>query len=246
MEARVLAALDVGSEERFLITSVGAEEHRHCSERVRVLATAELLAAPKESYMHLLPPMFTVPFFLLAVLFVVAYLGTLGFLAVWAGSPYAKRTIKCPKSDQDCEIELDRKHALLSTLEGKRELCVKTCEQWPEQADCAQACVLQIEPSPAVLARIFSQWYEGKSCARCMTRLQPEDWDHGHVAVLCGGQLVELREVPLEKLPQALVGCVPLCIGCHEQELANLPTPEMFFRYDPRAVEVLDDPKYHN
>ena len=97
--------------------------------------------------MNLLPPMFTVPFFLLGVLFVVAYLGTLGFLAVWSGSPYAKRTIKCPKSDQDCKIELDRKHALLSTLEGKRELCVKTCEHWPEQADCAQACVLGISDS---------------------------------------------------------------------------------------------------
>jgi hypothetical protein len=196
--------------------------------------------------MQLLPPIFSLPFLLLGITFAVGYLGALVFVAVRAGSPYDKRTIKCPANDVDCEVEVDREYALLSLLEGERELRVKSCDRWPENAECGQQCVAQIEPSPAVLARIFSEWYAGKSCARCMNRLQKQDWDHGHVAVLSAGQLVELREIPLEKLPQALAGCVPLCINCHEEELARQPSPEMFFRYDPRAYEMVDDPKYHN
>jgi hypothetical protein len=196
--------------------------------------------------MHVFPPIFTLPFLLLGLVFVVAYLGALAFMAAYAGSPYAKRTIKCPADNADYEVEVDRSRALLSLMEGEREIRVRSCERWPEHETCGQECMVQIDPSPAVLARIFSQWYEGKSCARCMNPLKKEDWDHGNVAVLSAGHLVELREIPLEKLPQALVGCVPLCIDCHEEALANLPTPEMFFRYDPRALEMVDDPKYHN
>jgi hypothetical protein len=196
--------------------------------------------------MNLLPPMFSTPFLILGVTFVFAYFGLLFFLGVRFGSTYSRRTIVCPDAGTECDVQLDRKTGILSTFQGTRELRVKQCDRWPEKAACGQECVVQIEPSPAVLARIFSQWYEGKSCARCMRALQPEDWNHGHVAVLSAGQLVELREVPLEKLPQALVGCVPLCLNCHEEELASQPTPDMFFRYDPRALETVDDPKYHN
>jgi hypothetical protein len=196
--------------------------------------------------MQVFPPMFTLPFLLLGILFVVVYLSALAVLAAHAGSPYDKRTIKCPDNNADYEVEVDRARALLSTMQGERELRVKTCERWPERATCGQECMVQIEPSPAVLARIFSQWYEGKKCARCMNALQRDDWDHGNVAVFSAGQLVELRDIPLEKLPQALVGCVPLCLSCHEEELARLPSPELLFRYDPRALEMVDDPKYHN
>jgi hypothetical protein len=205
-----------------------------------------MVPAPKESKMHLLPPFFTLPFFVLAALFVFTYLGALAFLAVHSGSPYAKRIVTCPETGADCEMEVDRPRAVLSVLDGKRDLRVKSCERWPEKKNCGQECMVQVESSPAVLARIFSQWYEGKNCARCMNLLEREDWDHGHVAVLSGSQLVELREIPLDKLPQALVGCVPLCINCHEEELARQPSPEMFFRYDPRALEQVDDPKFHN
>jgi len=196
--------------------------------------------------MHVAPPAFTLPFLIMCALFVVAYLGTLAFIAAWTGSPYRKRTVTCPETNAPCELEVDGKHAVLSILEGHRELRVKSCDRWPEKQDCGQECTLQIEPSPAILAKVFSQWYDGKSCARCFNPLGREDWDHGHVAVLAAGQLVELREVPLEKLPQALVGCQPLCIACHEEVLANLPTPEMFFKYDPRSYEMVDDPKFHN
>jgi hypothetical protein len=196
--------------------------------------------------MHLLPTNLLMPMIVLAALFAVAYLAALTFIAAWTGSPYRKRTIQCPENHTSCDIEIDRKQAILTSLQGQRDLCVKSCDRWPEKQGCGQECVMQIEPSPSVLARIFSQWYDGKHCARCNNQLSRDDWDHGHVAVLSAGNLVEMREIPLEQLPQALVGCVPLCIRCHEEELAKQPTPEMFFKYDPRAFEMVDDPKFHN
>ena len=196
--------------------------------------------------MHLLPSNLLMPLLFLAAFFALAYLATLAFIAAWVGSPYKKRKIVCPETNTECDVQIDRKQAIFSTLNGQRELCVETCDRWPEKEGCGQECMVQIEPSPAVLARIFSQWYDGKNCVRCHNPLQKEDWDHGHVAVLSAGHLVELREIPLEKLPQALVGCEPLCIHCHEEELAKQPTPDMFFRYDPRAIDVVDDPRFHN
>ena len=57
--------------------------------------------------------------------------------------------VSCPRTGTSSFISLDPWHAVRMHALGNYELRVKSCTFWPEQCDCAQECLMQIESRPA-------------------------------------------------------------------------------------------------
>jgi len=59
-----------------------------------------------------------------------------------------KRTLRCPETGTDAEVQIDAGHAALTAVPGPPELRVADCSLWPERKGCEQACVEHTASSP--------------------------------------------------------------------------------------------------
>ncbi len=54
----------------------------------------------------------------------------------------AAKTLRCPETGKDSGVNLDTRHAVLTTAAfGKPKLRVARCSFWPEQQACGQGCL---------------------------------------------------------------------------------------------------------
>jgi hypothetical protein len=183
------------------------------------------------------------PFAYELLLFVLAaaYLSTIAWILRTQPSRYGKQVLTCPETRNHVDVEVDTRRAMLSLLAGVKDLRLQRCSRWPERADCDQGCLLQIDAAPAVLSRVMAKWYEGKGCALCHRPVSSSDWEAGRLALLDrNNNLLELRQIRLEQLPNAFDHCRPLCWTCHQVERARRPVPAVFLKGDrrPRAAEA--------
>jgi len=182
----------------------------------------------------------TIGFEVLVAILAIAFLFTLFRIAIHDRLPYeGALAVKCPETQSAASVQVDQREARRSTLRGIKKLRLKTCSRWPERADCDQECLVQIEPTPAILDRIFDRWYADKNCVRCDCPLDENDWRWGRVAVVdANSKFIELRHMDLTALPGSLQGCKPVCWKCHEAERAQRPVRAVFFKGDrtPRAM----------
>ena len=99
-------------------------------------------------------------------------------------------------------VELDNKFAFKTALRGEEHERLQSCSRWPENGECGQECLAQINPSPENLERLLQKWYQGKNCAICDRPLSPADWRRSRLALLNEKQkLFELRHMHLEEIP---------------------------------------------
>ncbi len=160
-----------------------------------------------------------------------AVIGTLFVLLKYHREP-TKQVVVCPETKKRAEVEVDRRHALLTLLKNQKELRLKTCSHWPERADCDEDCLAQLEIGP-LTELVLGKWCEGKSCAICAVPIKRTDWQRGRAATVdvVNHLLVQLRDMDWEQLPMILDQHEPLCWKCHESELQkrrrNLQTTQL-------------------
>ena len=129
------------------------------------------------------------------------------------------RLVYCPETGEPQEVQVDRRHELLTLWRDIREVRLKSCSRWPERRNCEQDCLAQIDPTSQV-ERILVRWYDGKNCARCAMPLAGRDWKMGRAAALDpSGRMVQLRDMDWKQFPNSLMLYDPLCWKCHEAEL---------------------------
>ncbi len=136
-----------------------------------------------------------------------------------------KMLVMCPETHQATGVEVDERHAALSTAHGGPDLRLKACTRWPEHENCGQGCLNQIELSPdgCLVRTMLTDWYQGKSCISC-GREFPKIDSYDHKAVFGydkkpalrspEGAIVEWLEVPVETLPEVLSTHKPVCWNC--------------------------------
>jgi len=66
---------------------------------------------------------------------------------VWRKRRSAEQ-VTCPYTGTTALISLDPWHAARMHALGNYELRVRSCTFWPEQCDCAQECLSQLEEAP--------------------------------------------------------------------------------------------------
>jgi hypothetical protein len=139
----------------------------------------------------------------------------------------------CPENGEPVDIEVDRKYAFWTALRGQEHSRLQSCTRWPEQGDCGQECLAQVDPAPENVERLMLAWHKGKVCAICTRAITPPDWRRGRLAWLDEQQkLVELRQVNLRQLQAVLEKMRPLCWTCHQEERIRQAIPPRVLKGD--------------
>lgn len=77
----------------------------------------------------------------------IVLIALLAMLGVAAGRTYRKnrgsRVIICPEDRQQAGVVVDTRHLLLTMLDAKQDLRLKSCSRWPARQDCGQKCVTE-------------------------------------------------------------------------------------------------------
>lgn len=141
-----------------------------------------------------------------------------------------KRVVTCPETNTPAGVEVDLVHAAVSAFGRKPELRLTECSRWPERAGCGQECLTQIEAQPedCLVRNMLTRWYAGKVCAYCGKPFGEIHW-HDHKPALQGpdGRTVEWKDVPAERVPEALALDKPVCWNCHVAETFRREHPDM-------------------
>lgn len=152
----------------------------------------------------------------------VVLLALLVLLAMVLGRAYLKyrgdRVITCPENRRPAGVVVDTQHVLVTTLEGKTHLRLKSCSRWPERQDCGQECLRQIEAAPedCRVRHILTQWYQGRKCAICGKPIGEINWaDHKPALLNAEHRTVDWRDVPAADAPDVLATHQPVCWNCH-------------------------------
>jgi hypothetical protein len=128
------------------------------------------------------------------------------------------RVITCPENQRPAGVRLDAAHVLLTSIERKPDLRLKSCSRWPERQDCGQECLRQIEAAPenCLVRNILTQWYEGKSCALCGKPVGEINWaDHKPALLNAEHQTIQWWNVLPQDVPDVLATHQPVCWNCH-------------------------------
>ena len=141
-----------------------------------------------------------------------------------------KRVITCPETRKPAAVEVDAKHAALTSAFSHPELQLRSCSRWPERGDCGQECLLQVEIGPAdcLVSNILTSWYQGKHCSWCGRAFDEIHWsDHKPALLGPDGKTVEWRDVAPETVPDVLATHFPVCWDCHITGSFCRERPEM-------------------
>ena len=170
----------------------------------------------------------------LYLIILIVVLAALYFVVPFVAGTYLKfrgeRVITCPETRKPAGVEVDSLHAALTAAFTHPDLRLKTCSRWPERQDCGQECLLQIEISPedCLVRHILASWYLGKHCASCGKKFAEIQWSEHKPALLSPeGKTVEWRELPPEKVPDALKTHFPVCWDCHITETFCREYPDL-------------------
>ena len=123
-----------------------------------------------------------------------------------------RRPVVCPDDHQAAQVEVDNKFALQAAMHGKEQMRVKSCTHWPENGQCGQECLVQVEATPETIDRLLTKWFAGKPCGICGRALTPADWRFGRLGFLNEEfKLIELRQIDVENFGSVAEPSRPLC-----------------------------------
>jgi hypothetical protein len=168
---------------------------------------------------------------MLAAAVAILAAGALVFLVVrsWLRTR-GTRLVTCPETWEPVGVEVDVGRAVITAAGGQAEFQVRDCTRWPEEKDCAQRCLRQIEAAPhdCLVREILRRWYEGKSCTFCGRSIALLHW-HDHRPALKGldDRIREWEEVPVTELPAMLATSRAVCWNCMVVEGFRREHPEL-------------------
>jgi hypothetical protein len=144
------------------------------------------------------------------------------------------RLVTCPENRAFAAVHVDAFSAAAAAARGARDVHLKECSRWPERADCAQACVAQIEAHPegSRVQTLVERWYAGKRCVYCKKPIRADGtlhrWLRHDPALLDDKSItVQCHEVSPETLPLRLPVSLAVCWNCHEAETFRRTYPEL-------------------
>jgi hypothetical protein len=129
--------------------------------------------------------------------------------------------VTCPENRKPAAVKVATLRAAAKALLGRRQVELGDCSRWPERRDCGQDCLCEIEGDPVGhrVWSIASRWYEGKTCVYCHKPIEPLSHVDQRPALLdAQRRTIEWDDIPPDKLPEALAGCLPVCWNCHVAE----------------------------
>lgn len=154
-----------------------------------------------------------------------------------------RKAVQCPETGQPAEVEIDHRFVLKTAMRGHEQSRLQSCSRWPQNHECGQECLTQVDPSPENLDRLLSGSLKGRNCAICTRDITPSDWRQGRFAVLDQKhQLFELRDMSVDDLQSTLREARPLCWKCHQEERTRQTVPLHVMRGSRVGLASLHEP----
>jgi hypothetical protein len=172
----------------------------------------------------------TVVYLIVAALIVAAiYFGIRYF--VRASQLFSgERVIICPETGKQAMVEIDTKHAAISSLLGQTDLRLESCARWPFKQDCGQECLLQFDVASAecLVRSVLEKWYRDKNCAFCERPFAEISMvDHKPALLDAEGVTVEWQRIPLSAMTEVMATYLPVCWNCHVAQSFRREHPEL-------------------
>ena len=162
--------------------------------------------------------MLPVVYLILAALVMVAIYFAIRYFVRTSQRFGGERLIICPETGKQAMVEVDARHAALTSLFGQTDLRLENCWRWPMKQDCGQECLLQLDvaPTDCLVSSVLEKWYRGKTCAFCKRRFEDISLlDHKPGLLNGEGVTVEWREIPISAANEAMATYLPVCWNCH-------------------------------
>lgn len=141
-----------------------------------------------------------------------------------------ERVIICPETGKQAMVEIDVRHAALSSLLGQTDLRLEDCWRWPMNENCGQECLLQLDvaDSNCLVRSVLEKWYRDKHCAFCDRPLAQIDLtDHKPALLSPEGVTLEWQQVPIAKVMETMKTHLPVCWNCHIAQEFRREHPEL-------------------
>lgn len=138
--------------------------------------------------------------------------------------------IICPETNKQAMVEVDARHAALTSLVGQPDIRLESCWRWPLNQDCGQGCLIQLDVAPpeCLVRGVLMKWYKGKKCAFCRRVFdEPHLIDHKPALVNHQGITLEWSEVSLPTLMEILKTHAPVCWNCHIAQTFRREHPDL-------------------
>ena len=133
------------------------------------------------------------------------------FCIRWLARSFSKfggsRPVTCPENGKRILVEVDARHAAMTSALGRPDIRLQNCSRWPLKQDCGQECLvnLDVAPDDCLVSGVLMRWYEGKTCVYCRKKFEAVHWmDHRPALRTPEGTLIEWGEVTVEDMPTVL------------------------------------------
>jgi len=178
----------------------------------------------------------TIAYLIIAALLVAAvYFGIRYF--VRASQKFAgEQVIICPETGKQAMVEVDTRHAALSSLVGQTDLRLENCWRWPLKENCGQECLLQLHVADAdcLVRSVLEKWYRDKNCAFCNQPFGKIDLiDHKPALFNPEGATVEWKQIPISAAIEAMATYLPVCWDCHIAQTFQREHPDLVVQRPP-------------
>jgi hypothetical protein len=140
------------------------------------------------------------------------------------------RVIICPETSKQSMVEVDTRRAALTSLVGRADLRLENCWRWPLQQNCGQECLLQLDVAEddCLVRSVLSKWYQGKQCVFCRRKFQEVNLiDHTPALFTPAGITVELSEIPISDVNEAMATYKPVCANCYVAQTFYHERPDL-------------------
>jgi hypothetical protein len=128
------------------------------------------------------------------------------------------RIVTCPETKAQALVEIDARHAALTSVITKPDLRLDHCSRWPISQDCGQECLLTLDelPHDCLVQGVLMKWYRAKNCVFCGKHFGEVHWtDHRPALQSPDGKLFEWKDIAFEKVEQTLESHSPVCWDCY-------------------------------
>jgi hypothetical protein len=160
----------------------------------------------------------TIIYLMIAALVVAAIYFGIRFFVRASQNFGGERVIICPETGKQAMVEIDARHAALSSLLGQTDLRLDDCWRWPMKENCGQECLLQLDvaDSNCLVRSVLEKWYRDKQCAFCERPFEKIDLiDHKPALLSPEGVTIEWKQVPISEVTETMATCLPVCWNCH-------------------------------
>jgi hypothetical protein len=180
----------------------------------------------------------TIAYLFLAALIVAAIFIGIRYFVRMSQRFSGERVIICPETGKQAMVEIDTRHAALSSLIGETDLRLENCWRWPMKQDCGQECLLQLDDAPpeCLVRSVLEKWYRGKKCTFCGRDFaEIQLLDHKPALLNAEGFTVEWSQIPLSAINEAMATYLPVCWNCHIAQTFRREHPELVVDRSVRA-----------